>query len=227
MSITKIKDRQLDLDLDNLNFVKKTGDTMSGPLTMSCTNPGTNPIKFLLDNAAGSATGEFHCDLTGFYDNKGVGGVRFDRNISVQRNTADLYVRDANNEIYRIQIGVSDTGSVYTVCPSSSVNNSIVTTTGLSKTTDGYVKFGNGIILQWGDVSHNYDARATVNLEYPFSNTNYKVFLTNYKADASTNEISLTYTVYEKTSTYFSFYAARVENKGSNPQTANYFAIGY
>ena len=38
-------------------------------------------------------------------------------------------------------------------CPYSDVTNSVVTTRGIQKSSNGYVKFGNGIIIQWGNTT--------------------------------------------------------------------------
>lgn len=46
-------------------------------------------------------------------------------------------------------VGNTD-GTFTTYAPANSAVNSIVTTTGISKAQNGYVKLGNGIIIQWG-----------------------------------------------------------------------------
>lgn len=58
----------------------------------------------------------------------------------------------------------------------SSAKNSIVTTTGISKNRNGYVKFGNGVIIQWGEVTATGASR-TITLPTAFSGVNYMVSL--------------------------------------------------
>lgn len=53
-------------------------------------------------------------------------------------------------EFNEIQAVIDDDGNRWTFAYPSSVINSIVTTTGISLSGNGYVKFGNGLIIQWG-----------------------------------------------------------------------------
>lgn len=65
-----------------------------------------------------------------------------------------------------------------TLAPPSDAVDSIVTTTGINKSHDGYVKFGNGIIIQWGGISSSSYSQLTINFPTSFSNSNYKIILT-------------------------------------------------
>jgi len=76
-------------------------------------------------------------------------------------------------------------------------NGSAITTTALSKVQNGYVKLGNGIIIQWG-YNSGFGTDAVVTLPTPFSNANYSVvptmlsgtkygFPTYIKAHTATN----------------------------------------
>lgn len=76
----------------------------------------------------------------------------------------------------RISIGYDSQGNVVTYAPAGSAKYSIVTTTGISKAQNGYVKLGNGIIIQWGKARVNNGTNIT--LPTPFSNTNYTVCIT-------------------------------------------------
>jgi hypothetical protein len=53
--------------------------------------------------------------------------------------------------------------------------NSIVTTVNKSKSANGYFKFGNGLIIQWGHVAEASGETKTVTFPTAFSNTNYYV----------------------------------------------------
>lgn len=52
--------------------------------------------------------------------------------------------------------------------------NSVLTTVGISKTEPGYVKFGNGFMIQWGGEAGT-GTRRTQTLSQPFTITNYFV----------------------------------------------------
>lgn len=66
-----------------------------------------------------------------------------------------------------IAIYYPKTGDPYTYAPPSDKLNSIVTTTGISKNQNGYLKLGNGIIIQWG-LGNNTSASTTYQ-ELPIS----------------------------------------------------------
>ncbi|MBR1756828.1 MAG: hypothetical protein IJ738_04610, partial [Alphaproteobacteria bacterium] len=53
--------------------------------------------------------------------------------------------------------------------PASDASNSIVTTEGINKSPNGYVKLGNGLIIQWGLVTNMSNNNATVNYPTPFT----------------------------------------------------------
>ena len=55
-----------------------------------------------------------------------------------------------------------------TTCPASSVENSIVTTTGIAKSPNGFVKLGNGVILQWGSATPS-SGSGTITFPTPFA----------------------------------------------------------
>lgn len=68
-----------------------------------------------------------------------------------------------------IAIYYPKTGDPYTYAPPSDKLSSIVTTTGISKSQNGYLKLGNGIIIQWG-LGNNTSASTTYQ-ELPISYT--------------------------------------------------------
>ena len=98
-------------------------------------------------------------------------------------NIIDLFGRYQDNSVnfYGVALGVKSysDGRSFTYAPASDVNNSIVTTTGISKTDNGYVKLGNGIIIQWGGISSSsYNNQLTITFPTSFSNNQYKIILT-------------------------------------------------
>ena len=56
----------------------------------------------------------------------------------------------ATSSYAAIRAGFTSSNTPYTAAPACDLVNSIVTTLGISKSTPGYVKLGNGIIIQWG-----------------------------------------------------------------------------
>lgn len=73
-------------------------------------------------------------------------------------------------------------GTEYGFCPPSDSVGSIVTTEGINKAANGYVKLGNGLIIQWG---YSDIDGAQVTLPTPFSNTNYRICATYMKASGN------------------------------------------
>lgn len=57
--------------------------------------------------------------------------------------------------------GFDSSGKIYTYAPECDSANSIVTTMALSKAENGYVKFGNGLIICWGSVGGGSSVTAT------------------------------------------------------------------
>ena len=58
-----------------------------------------------------------------------------------------------------ISVSIDSSGKVTTYAPSSDANNSIVTTVNKSKAGNGYFKFGNGLIVQWGLINTTGNSR--------------------------------------------------------------------
>lgn len=116
-------------------------------------------------------------------------------------------------------IGIGyDGDGVFTYAPACARNNSIVTTTGISKNSNGYLKLGNGIILQWGDVS---EYPADVTFPTAFSNAKCSIQITKDLNTAVGNYQLMTATKITKTGFYMS-------QGGTNYKSgARWFAIGY
>ena len=96
-------------------------------------------------------------------------------------------------------------------------NGSAITTTALSKTQNGYVKLGNGIIIQWGH-SSGFGTDTVVTLPTPFSNANYSIVPTVLSSTA------YGYPTYIKAHTATNFTGKR--NDGNKPEML-WVAIGY
>ena len=66
----------------------------------------------------------------------------------VNATTLEMGMYASNGLENEAGIYVRNDGSTY--APASDANGSIVTTTGISKSENGFVKLGNGLIIQWG-----------------------------------------------------------------------------
>lgn len=167
-------------------LVNKTGDTMTGTLTVpnitlennkftryitKCNTweRGTNPSE---DTSCGLAIED--------KNSNGTAAHRFGEFV-VQSNsdgsahiTIVAYKNQVANASTSLQIGYNAAGNIYTSAPACDNNNSIVTTVAKNKATDGYFKLGNGLIIQWGKRgAMKKDGSLTVTFPTAFSNTNY------------------------------------------------------
>ncbi len=80
------------------------------------------------------------------------------------------------NSYAQLLLGFDTEGQAFATAPASDNYEAIVTTLGINKASNGYVKLGNGIILQWGVATAPENSTSvTVTLPISFSNTNYKV----------------------------------------------------
>ena len=80
-----------------------------------------------------------------------------------------------------IVLGLDTNDNIFTLAPSCDRVGSIVTTTGINKNQNGYVKLGNGIIIQWGWHS---GSGSSLTFPTPFTSTNYSV-TANYRKQSS------------------------------------------
>jgi len=74
----------------------------------------------------------------------------------------------------QISVSVASNGTINTNAPAVTNTGGIVTQTGMSAGTDGYLKFGNGYILHWCYAT-NVAPGSEVSFPTPFSSTNYSV----------------------------------------------------
>lgn len=112
-------------------------------------------------------------------------------------------------------VGFKGNGSMYSYAPECALQNSIVTTTAISKSGNGYVKLGNGIIIQWG----NSSTPNTVTFPTAFTSTPQVVISTSHSEKKDDARVSSTYNV-----TKTSFKSHRY---GSEVFPFRWIAIGY
>lgn len=110
--------------------------------------------------------------------------------------------------------------------PDSNLANSVVVTRTISKGLNGYVKLGNGIIIQWGRTgSIGYDTQATISLPTAFTSTNYSIIPVNY--NTTTGDEAINIRIMAKTTTNFNVKTYRIETKASGTRYIDWIAIGY
>lgn len=149
----------LDSKIGTLPYVKKTGDTMTGNLNIDRSGA---PIVYLdnnlgdyTDTAAPSSTVTFGQVLSRDKNNQWTGYLQTLLNTSNIMSTSIGARRSINgtNKSASIAVCVNSSGTGYAIAPASAVAGSILTTVAISKSANGYVKLGNGLILQWGYTS--------------------------------------------------------------------------
>ena len=129
-------------------------------------------------------------------------------------------ITEANNGNYSaICAGFDANGDAYTYAPHCNVANGIVTQVAFSKAGNGYMKFGNGLIIQWGRSDATTATKVTT-LPTAFTSANYRVVAQHEYLNGDAHH-NITITAY--TTTSFTMW--------SNSTTANakfhWIAIGY
>lgn len=140
-------------------------------------------------------------------------------------NSVRLQVSKMNsiNDTDYASIGIEypPTSNPYGWCPASDVNGSIVTTVNKSKTVEGYVQFGNGVIINWGSSSFNgSDSTKSASFSKAFTAAP-KVMLTRNSGDTTANDGGDYYTR-KITATGFELYRTSTNCGG-----CQWVAIGY
>lgn len=97
----------------------------------------------------------------------------------------------------------------------------IVTTTGISKSENGYVKLGNGMIIQWGVSSMTTGGSTTITFPFAFSAENTYTISTGYFSPGSSRDNPIVITA--RTATNFTV----VNKAGSGTLYCYFHAIGY
>lgn len=187
--------------------VNKSGDTMTGNLTIN------NGVPFyILQNNTKDLSKTFTDNKTDAFiierdKNRKDGGFITFRHDIYDANVTELCASngvDPNRKITSIGIWVKKNGEYGTFAPKCSINNSILTT--VNNQLDA-ISLGNGLILNWGEITVGDNQTVPVVLKIPYSNTNYRVvFGHNNQAAGGTDfyHPQIVYTT--KTTTGFSIY---------------------
>ena len=130
---------------------------------------------------------------------------------------------------------VNTSGQLVSATPADSTNSTVVATTAFVKSVlstsgsglaeilkaeNGYCKFSNGLIIQWGTV-RSVSARTSITLPTPFTNTNYSVTITSI-GDSSVYQRLVSANT-PKTTTVFETYVAG----SAGSMDFSWIAIGY
>lgn len=106
--------------------------------------------------------------------------------------TLNTNLTNLNNSVVKLTgnqtISGTKTFNTAPKMPNSSAVGTAITTSALSNVNNGYLKMGNGVILQWGWFAANsnaYPAGRDVTLLTPFSNNNYRLVTTLWTAPNS------------------------------------------
>lgn len=111
-----------------------------------------------------------------------------------------------------------DASKTYATAPASDEIDSIVTTVAKTKAQNGYFKFGNGLIVQWGYVTLTSSQHPkTVTLPTAFTTTNYTAIVSREAHEFNANVVAVQTDNYTKTT--FDFTA--------NDPAVHWIAIGY
>lgn len=102
-------------------------------------------------------------------------------------------------------------------CAGSATTGTAITTSAISKAQNGYLKLGNGVIIQWGTATSGADVKIT--LPTAFSSTNYSVTV---NSTGGTGE-QYARAISSKSTTSFNILSAYA----ATSYTSNWIAIGY
>ena len=199
---------------NDVDVVHKTGDeTISGVKTFN------NQIHFknsvFVDAASGDEGGEI--EFAKAPNSSLTGNVKLD----IYKNRMRIF-GPASDGITREIINVDIEQNALFV-PSSDKTGSAISTVDINKSLNGYVKLGNGIIIQWGVDAQNGDGLHTVTLPTPFTSVNYKVVGNVNGGDWSSNiQYINSQLISSSTTTTFTIYRSY-----NVPAEIFWIAIGY
>ena len=199
--ITNLNNGVNDNDAVNMsqynNAVHKTGnETISGVKTFIADNIIHKNTKATIANPPSNVS---YC-FTDYTDNNNerIGVIGSQINSDGWHGT---YLQAGNEGNIHI---LTDGTDAITYAPPCDAFGSIVTTTGINKAQNGYVKLGNGIIIQWGWYKVNNSANTTITFPTAFSgNSTYAVSTDIYCSD---NNRERPFTVKTKTASNITVY---------------------
>lgn len=219
------------IDTNCSNKVSKSGDTMTGNLKLK--GAALRVVDVQNTSTSITETPDSDVNIGAFRILDADGTICGQIYVTAYTNGATqtrIYIRNNKNGSATgtsIDLGLDKNGNPYTWCPACDSNNSILTTVSLTKGQTGYLKLGNGIILQWGYIeadSTRYDTGRTINLNVSYSlATSYQLVLGQHCPNSSGSMDFNDFSIASKTTTQFSI---RMENT-TFQQGISWFTIGY
>ena len=185
-------DNTANTDLSNLTeegkakFVNTAGDTMTGNLEFVGNN-SIYPYNSTL--AIEDVSDSYYFGLMAGYADKNKARKSHIESYWRPDGTRGVCIsekKSSTEDTYsQLLLGFDTEGQAFATAPASDNYNSIVTTLGINKASNGYVKLGNGIIIQWGLATvASGSTSVTVTLPISFSSTNYRI-TANHKSTSN------------------------------------------
>lgn len=192
--------------------VSKTGDTMTGTLNLTGMTDDTCQQRIVANDYGVM----FRNDGENFYmllTNAGDAFGHWNDFRPFTMNFAGGYITTGTPTVSDNSSKLATTNFVKSVLSSS--GNGLAT---VKKSANGYIKFNNGIIMQWGNVA-GFSGEKTITLPVAFSTKNYSVVagVHQVKGDYTANWATYTYT----TTTFI------LQNQSSGAKPYTWLAIGY
>lgn len=191
---------QLNLKANDADVVHKTGDEnytglKTNIITLDLSQRTFTDCNVINTNVDATTTQSFYHDLytdiirdtNGNYLSWNTTSIGTNKSINKQISARCKNTDNTGNVTSAIQVCASPNGSTWATAPASDINGSIITTVNKSKSSNGYLQLGNGIIIQWGFYENTgSQANKTLNLNKAFSNTNYKITMMQEYDSSST-----------------------------------------
>ena len=214
--------------------VSKSGDTMTGILFFKFDDN--------FDYSQTTTTQETYSGIVDFTDENGNLCGQISNYINTSNNLVTRIdaIRSVNGEIKRSSIHVfvdaNGNAKAQVTTPASSDNSSQIATTafvksvlsssgnGLAtfkKNANGYIKFANGIIIQWGSCTSAQNTAKTATFALSFTSTNYKLCLTQ-NSNNQVDQYANTIYVSKRTATNFTY-----SSPAKDSVTWHWIAVGY
>lgn len=229
--------------------VSKSGDTMSGPLRLVVANTedtSYNPIVIRDNRMDRDAAGDGNVHNGNYISLTDKNNVLIARIFCSKdangANSITIHTVTDTTTNQAVSMGVKtslDGTTKYAWCPTAPLNvgtNQIVTaewvrnmlaasqSNGLASysfgTSESYMKFQNGLLLQWGQMNVSTNTIHTVSLPQPFANTSY-VALKNMNSAADGNTEDWQVSFFNRTTT-----TMQTQQNPSDASTFQWFAIG-
>lgn len=121
-------------------------------------------------------------------------------------------------------------GNAWAYAPNSDYYDSIVTTRGIGKWDNGYVRLGNGITLQWGRYDNGVNSagfKGTITLPTPFASTAYSFSLVGTRANDEDIVAAINCEGRWKSTTAIGFQCSRTSGSSAGIRYIDWVAIGY